>query len=1046
MPDRTAHRTRRLPAWGLVGIGGLVLAGAVVWLVLPAILERVLVDRLVEMGVPSPRLSIVRLGLERSVVRGIRAGQDGEFTADEIVVDYHLPEILEGTLRQVVVRGARLSASLGPDGLSLGSLDPLLAGGGGGELPALPPIRLDAARLDLATDYGIAQIIGDGTLSGASGRISASLDLSAGLPQGEASGKLDLDMGDGEIAARLAIADGRIDLPDLLDASGRGEMVLRLANGEISTLTADLTLAAVNIADDRAAGLGPLSGRLVMTRQDGPWEAAATLEAPEGGLEARLRASTPELDLTQPAVIALDLRGTGGSALWSLLALPLAERGGASLSLVAEVAPSALQKAVEDAELPVLTGSVALNLRGLAVAGLVRDASIAGGFDVASDAGTIRLEASAPILAELSLDPVLLPDSGLPPTTVERALRPLTVTVEVPAPLQIRTDTEAIVVAGSPRLAIDLAEGHPLLRASGDVRITSRPTTPLAVELSSLEIKAAIPEGTELPAGSIALTGSAAAGGGNVTAHLTLAAAAAAIQTDGLSATDVALNLPLTVYYGGDRLTASLSGAGSLSARRVGGLAPLRLSGPVQLPFIPGDVPLLAMDLTDLLAPRAAIDLTAGPLRLSGTADAEHGPMELRLSLPRLALHADFAEAEWRGKITSRGGRLDIPTYQIEATDLDLAAELPMTGQPRIAVSAGLAHRAERPVVVPLSARLEARREKAGWSFTGRAADAFDQLSIDIAGSHDLARGRGKASLKVGPIDFAPGLRQPADLAPFVSGVAEDVTGTVALAGSLSWDAERIASDLELLLRDLSAVTDAATITRLNGVIAVDGLSPFTTPPGQQVAVAAIDAGLPFTDGLLTFRIAPGPTLEIAGGELHLAGGTVELEPLVIDPARDGVEAALMVTGVQLGQLLALAGIDGLSGDGRLSGRIPVTFRDRDVIITQGELAAEAPGWLSYAPLQPPAALQGQGETVSLALSALTNFHYQELRLTVDRQAGGEMVVAMHVRGNNPDFYDGYPVEFNLNVSGALDRVLRQSLAGYRIPEAIEEQFERFAQ
>ena len=63
-----------------------------------------------------------------------------------------------------------------------------------------------------------------------------------------------------------------------------------------------------------------------------------------------------------------------------------------------------------------------------------------------------------------------------------------------------------------------------------------------------------------------------------------------------------------------------------------------------------------------------------------------------------------------------------------------------------------------------------------------------------------------------------------------------------------------------------------------------------------------------------------------------------------------------------------------------------------------------------------------------------------------DRQAGGEMTVTMHVSGSNPDFYDGYPVEFNLNVSGALDRVLRDSLAGYRIPETIQERLNEFAQ
>jgi hypothetical protein len=420
--------------------------------------------------------------------------------------------------------------------------------------------------------------------------------------------------------------------------------------------------------------------------------------------------------------------------------------------------------------------------------------------------------------------------------------------------------------------------------------------------------------------------------------------------------------------------------------------------------------------------------------------------MATALAMPQLVLHAALGAGGWSGKLTANDGTLGIPTYLIEATDLDLAAELPEAGAPTLAMSAGIAHRGEPAIVVPLSASLHARQVRNGWAFTGSAADAFKRLSIEVEGRHDLARNRGSAKLEVAPIEFAPDLRQPADLAPFLAGMAEEVSGTVALAGDLSWSAEGIGSDLELLLRDVSAVTEVATIDRLNGVIAVDGLSPFTTPPGQRVAVAAIDAGLPLTDGLLTFRVAPGRKLEIAGGELHLAGGTVNLEPLTFDPAGDSNAAVLAVTGVDLGELLALAGVDGLTGEGRMSGRIPVTVRQDDVIISNGELEAEAPGWLSYAPLEPPAALQGQGETVSLALSALTNFHYQALRLTVDRQAGGQMVVAMHVRGNNPDFYDGYPVEFNLNVSGELDRVLRRGLAGYRIPAAIEEQLKEFAQ
>ncbi len=52
----------------------------------------------------------------------------------------------------------------------------------------------------------------------------------------------------------------------------------------------------------------------------------------------------------------------------------------------------------------------------------------------------------------------------------------------------------------------------------------------------------------------------------------------------------------------------------------------------------------------------------------------------------------------------------------------------------------------------------------------------------------------------------------------------------------------------------------------------------------------------------------------------------------------------------------------------------------------------------------------------------------------------------MHVKGRNPDFYGGYPVEFNLNISGKLGQILDRSLAGYRIPENIRKSLGSFAQ
>jgi hypothetical protein len=561
-----------------------------------------------------------------------------------------------------------------------------------------------------------------------------------------------------------------------------------------------------------------------------------------------------------------------------------------------------------------------------------------------------------------------------------------------------------------------------------------------------LDARLSLPEGTTLPAGAVVIAGRMSGNTARGEAEMKLAAAAPQAVVAGFNARKISIDLPLAIAHADGRLTARLTGKGSIAAERFAGPTPFTLDGPIRLPLQNAETPALAVDFAAADGPNATLDLTAGPVRLTGALETEGGPLPGEASLPRLRLTGNGSAAGWSTRVKVSDGTLTLPTYAIEATGLDLTVDLPAGAAPRIMLAGALAHRGDPAYVIPLTAKIDAHEVRNGWAFTGTAKDAFGRISLEIDGRHDLARGAGSATLKLAPIELIPDVRQPEDLAPWLAGFAGEVSGTVALAGDVSWTADAVASKLELLVRDLSATTDAAIINQVNGVIAIDGLAPFTTPSGQEVAVALIDAGLPLTDGLLTFRIAPGPVVEIAAGRLHLAGGTVDLEPLTYDPRAARNAVALLLTGVELGEMLALAGVDGLTGEGRMSGRIPIVIADNDVIITNGELEAEAPGRLSYAPLAPPAALQGQGESVSLALSALTNFQYQALRLTVDRQAGGEMTVAMHVTGRNPDFYDGYPVEFNLNVSGALDQVLRQGLAGYRIPKAIEDRLQEFGQ
>jgi hypothetical protein len=77
-------------------------------------------------------------------------------------------------------------------------------------------------------------------------------------------------------------------------------------------------------------------------------------------------------------------------------------------------------------------------------------------------------------------------------------------------------------------------------------------------------------------------------------------------------------------------------------------------------------------------------------------------------------------------------------------------------------------------------------------------------------------------------------------------------------------------------------------------------------------------------------------------------------------------------------------------------------------------------------------------------LQALENFRYEALRITLDGRTDAEMDIGLHVQGANPELYDGYPIEFNLDLEGELANILRSGLASYQIPERIREQMQGF--
>ena len=56
------------------------------------------------------------------------------------------------------------------------------------------------------------------------------------------------------------------------------------------------------------------------------------------------------------------------------------------------------------------------------------------------------------------------------------------------------------------------------------------------------------------------------------------------------------------------------------------------------------------------------------------------------------------------------------------------------------------------------------------------------------------------------------------------------------------------------------------------------------------------------------------------------------------------------------------------------------------------------------------------------------------------------MKIGLHVRGENPGFQDGRPVELNLNLDARLADLVRAGAASYRVPTVVEERLKAFTE
>lgn len=325
---------------------------------------------------------------------------------------------------------------------------------------------------------------------------------------------------------------------------------------------------------------------------------------------------------------------------------------------------------------------------------------------------------------------------------------------------------------------------------------------------------------------------------------------------------------------------------------------------------------------------------------------------------------------------------------------------------------AELSHAVPAPILAPLAVEGTVTREGKAWRLTATASSTASRsargaatMKFPVIGSYDPTKKTAAWRISLPATTFAPGILQPGEIAPPLA-VLDNVVGRVEGHLGLRWHDGVWAPEGGLRLDRFGFETGGVAIEDLSGRLVVAG-----------------DASQ--------------PVIRLYETRVTLAGGALAVDDATLRPLAETNRLVLQARGLDLGRLLAILDIDGVSGEGQIAGRIPLVLSGGSVAIEAGKLEAQGAGVLRIASRETAAALAQGGADTDLLLQALADFHYERLGLSIDKPLSGESRLTLNTFGHNPAVLDGHPFQVNVTVTTNLDKILGFAATGSRLSQDI---------
>ncbi len=1049
---------RKVRRFLLLGLLAVPVAAAAAVFFRQDLLAYLIQDQLARRGATVNDLTVDQVSLDKITLGPLSLGDTGELQAQRVEISYQPQELLDGRVASVTIAGLRLRIDLTGEGPPLGSLQDLIPAEDGAPdsgVPAMPIVQLEQGHLDLQTTLGAFTADLSGALQpGPGGAAAATLNLSASGPPGRMSGRLKATRdSSGALAGDLVIDDGGVKLPTAQIDGLEGQLSFEIIDGLPQRVTGELLLSDVALPDSGITGAVFQKAQLTLGIDPERASLRGDLLASDGGLSIVLDGKVDNYLAEPTLALSLETEAKAESYVWRLLGLPQPAAGVSRLNLKGTGTLPALQTVAEDSlfdslKSSNLKGDLTLRLDGITYAD--RFSNLSGSVDVETTLQNSRFEAKLTDRASFtaaSLDETWLTSLGLPGEVarqlLEKASLSLAADGDHATSLRLRPlqDDTKFVLRTEMTAAVDKAEAtlSTLMEGKFD---SARRLAFFDAKDFALSVEDIAAAGLDIDRasfrGPFRGTPKGLSGNFGVTARL------ARLRAGPLDARKVALALPLEVRLGEKSAHIKLRAAAPVTIGRLMPLDAVLVKGPIALDVTESQVD-LDFSVLEALQSKHMIALKIKPLRLLMDRE-DSAPLEMRLTPGRLRLDGEL-DADGRhkgtGNIINAGLLLPEPQFKLEKIKAKLDLSDIAKGRIATFTVGRLSHLAPAPRFVPLSLSGQIRRNRDNFQATAKGGGPPGAETLRFDGNHSLKSGFGHLQFDVGPLNFIPGGLQPGGLLPDLA-LLEQVSGSTTVGGVINWTKEGISSNGLVSFDNLGMAFEGTSVKGLNLALRFSDLLPPQSPPDQILTIDRIDSAVPLEKLTLRFRLEPGdpPIIAVADGSLSLIGGRISVGPTRVDPLARRHDLTVRVDDLDLETLFDLIQVDGLSGNGRLDGQLPISLEGSLISLRDGALATDAPGLLRFKSEQASELLAGGGDQVALLLQALEEFHYEELTLALEKSASDELVATLSLLGNNPNVLEGRQFRLNINLESNIGKLLEAFGQGYRLSnEALRRAF-----